>query len=199
MIIYATKQTVERYKMKMPEEFTDPTMGPLARAVYQQEQGDRLLEWGAKLFYFDRRKCVQVCNFASKFTVVLVDFKKADMEYAGNAVAHYMMDIYDQDKEMVALLNRFFRDYPLVCFGRLTDRKTIASLNQFQTRFLEDGYRLYDYIEGNILHTRKLNRDINTDYLMTEKVNGKTQYFLPAEKFATLLKERYAGQMPLRQ
>lgn len=185
--------------MKMPEEFTDPTMGPLARAVYQQEQGDRLLEWGAKLFYFDRRKCVQVCNFASKFTVVLVDFKKADMEYAGNAVAHYMMDIYDQDKEMVALLNRFFRDYPLVCFGRLTDRKTIASLNQFQTRFLEDGYRLYDYIEGNILHTRKLNRDINTDYLMTEKVNGKTQYFLPAEKFATLLKERYAGQMPLRQ
>ncbi|MCD8220414.1 MAG: hypothetical protein LUC50_08925 [Ruminococcus sp.] len=28
---------------------------------------------------------------------------------------------------------------------------------------------------------------------ITEKVNGKTQYFYPAEKFAELIKERYAG------
>ncbi|MCD8341566.1 MAG: hypothetical protein LUC87_05345 [Clostridiales bacterium] len=77
--------------------------------------------------------------------------------------------------------------------------KTIASLNQLQTRYLDDGYRLYDYIEGNILQTRKLNREINRTYPVTETVNGKTEYFLPVEKFAALLKQRYAGQAPLRR
>lgn len=193
MIIYATKQTVERYKLKMPDEFSDPAMRTIVQAVYDAEQGDRLLEWGAKLFYFDRRKCIQICNFASKFTVVLVDVKMKDLEYVGDTIARYMMDIYSDDKETTALLERFFKDYPLVCFAKLTDRSIISSLNHLQLQYLEDGYRLYDFIQDNVLQTKELNRKINKDYIATEKVNGKTQYFYPAEKFAELIKERYAG------
>lgn len=192
MIIYATKQTVERYKLKMPDELTDPSVRNFALAVYKQEQGDRLLEWGAKLFYFDRRKCIQICNFASKFTVVLVDVKIADLECVGDAVAHYMMDIFSSDAEMLSLLEKLFREYPVACFAKLTDRRIIASLNRMQSVYLADGYRLYEFIEDNVLQTKKLNRHINRDYPVSEKVNGKTQYFFPAEKFATLLKERYA-------
>ncbi len=191
MIIYATKQTAERYKLKMPEELSDPTMRSVACTVYEKERGDRLLEWGAKLFYFDRRKCIQICNFASKFTIILVDIKLHDLEYVGNTLAQYMLDIYSGDKEMTALLKRFFREYPLVCFAKLTDRKTIAALNHLQSHYLEDGYRLYNYFEGNVLQTRRLNREINREYPVTEKVDGKMQYFFPAEKFAELLKKRY--------
>ncbi|MCD7747087.1 MAG: hypothetical protein LUI61_01920 [Firmicutes bacterium] len=177
----------------MPDEFSDSTMRTIVQAFYDAEQGDRLLEWGAKLFYFDRRKCIQICNFASKFTVILVDAKMKDLESVGDTIAQYMMDIYTDDKKMTALLERFFKDHPLVCFAKLTDRSIISSLNHLQSQYLEDGYRLYDFIKDNVLQTKELNRKINRDYIATEKVNGKTQYFFPAEKFAELLKKRYAG------
>ncbi|QOV18188.1 hypothetical protein INP51_09040 [Blautia liquoris] len=68
MIIYATKQTFERYKLKLPKELTPP-INQIAEAVIENESGDKILEWGAKLFYFDKRKCIQVVNFASKLTL----------------------------------------------------------------------------------------------------------------------------------
>ncbi len=79
MIIYATKLTFERYKLKPPAELKPP-LNMVARTVIENESGDKLLEWGAKLFYFDKRKCIQVVNFASKFTLFLIDVKIADLE-----------------------------------------------------------------------------------------------------------------------
>lgn len=191
MIIYATKQTVDRYGIKIPENFQDSIMRPIVLDVYNHEKGNQLLEWGAKLFYFDRRKCIQVCNFASKFTVVLVDIKKADLEAVGDYVARYLMDIYSDDKRMTALLQRFFKDHPLVCFAKLSDRRIISTMNRFQSTYLEDGYYLYDFIENGVLKTIKLNREINKNYLITDKIDGKTQYFYPVERFAQLLKDYY--------
>lgn len=191
MIIYGTKQTIDRYGIKMPEEFQEPTMRQIALDVYGNENRNRLLEWGAKLFYFDRRKCIQFCNFASKFTIVLVDVKKADLEAVGDAIARYLLDIYSDDDKLIALLERYFKEHPLVCFARLTDKKIISTMNRFQSVYLEDGYRLYDFIEDGILKTRELNRKINKDYLVTDKINGKTEYFFPADRFADLLGEHY--------
>ena len=191
MIIYATKQTVDRYGIKMPENLQDPFMRQMTLAVYNREKDDRLLEWGAKLFYFDHRKCIQVCNFASKFTIVLVDIKKADLEIVGDLVAKYLLDIYSDNKRMTALLNRHFKEHPLVCFAKLTDRKTISTMNRFQSVYLEDGYRLYDFIENGILKTIILNREINREYLVTDKIDGKTEYFYPAERFEELLINYY--------
>lgn len=191
MIIYATKQTVDRYGIKMPENFQDPIMRPIVLSVYNHEKGDQLLEWGAKLFYFDHCKCIQVCNFASKLTVVLVDIKKSDLEVVGQSIAMYLMDIYSEDKRMTVLLERLFKDHPLVCFAKLTDRKIISTMNHFQSSYLVNGYRLYDFIENGILKTIELNRIINKEYLATSKIDGKIQYFYPAERFAELLKDYY--------
>ena len=93
--------------------------------------------------------------------------------------------------EMITLLERYFKESPLMCFAKLQDRRVMASLNYMQSYYLEDGYRLEIYIEDEILQTCELNRDINKDYLFSDKIDGKKRYFLPAERFAALLKKRY--------
>ncbi len=194
MIIYATKQTLERYKLKTPEEYNDPWARTTLQTVYAKEHGDRLLEWGAKLFYFDRRKCVQVCNFASKFTIVLADIKVSEIKEIGKMIGYFLYDIYDDDKKTTALIERYFDEHPFVCIAKLTDRSIISTLNRMQSSYLYDGYRLYDYIEGNILHTRKLNKKINEGYPVTITENGKTRYIYPKEEFAELIGKRYAEE-----
>lgn len=37
MIIYVMKQTIERYQLKMPDEFSDPTMRTIVQATYDAE------------------------------------------------------------------------------------------------------------------------------------------------------------------
>lgn len=49
MIIYATKQTFQRYNLKLPAELTPP-VNMIAQAVIEKEGGDRLLEWGQNYF-----------------------------------------------------------------------------------------------------------------------------------------------------
>lgn len=71
---------------------------------YNRYKNQRPLEWGAKLFYLDRRKCIQICHFASKLTVLLVDIKKADLEIVRELVARYLMHIYSDNKRMTNLL-----------------------------------------------------------------------------------------------
>ena len=141
MIIYATKQTFERYKLKLPNELTPP-IKQVAEAVIEDESGNKFLEWGAKLFYFDKRKCIQVVNFASKLTLFLVDVKVADLENVGNMMAHYLEQLYRADKQMVRALNKMFEESPIICFAKLTDKSAIATLNTTQSRFAEDGYCL---------------------------------------------------------
>ncbi|MBO4252099.1 MAG: hypothetical protein J5911_05530 [Clostridia bacterium] len=190
MIIYATKQTIEIYKIVLPQDMHSP-IREMELATEQKENGDRLLEWGAKLFYFDRRKCLQVVNFASKLTLFLFDVKVDDLAGVGNAIAQYLLDIYSNNATMTKLLKRFFDDYPVVAFDRLTDRRTIATLNHTQLTFADDGYRFFDFIDNNVLQTRKINKKVNFDWIFTEKIDGKTDYFYSGEKFEQLLKERY--------
>ena len=191
MIIYTTKETFERFKLKLPEEMSSPVVKSLSQATLERERGDGLLEWGGKLFYFDRRKCIQVVNFASKLTLFLIDIKLRELPDVGDLIASYMFDLYDGNEKMAGLLKRFFSDYPVIAFSRLQNRSAIAQLNQTQSRYLEDGRRLYDYIEDGILHSRRINRDINREWYFTEKVNGKTEYFNSAKRFADLLEARY--------
>lgn len=69
-------------------------MRPIALDIYNKEKGNKLVEWGAKLFYFDCRKCLQICNFASKLTIILGDVKKADLESIGQMRAMYFLNLY---------------------------------------------------------------------------------------------------------
>ena len=189
MIYYATKETMQRYKLKTPEQLR-PEIAPLVQAVVQRERGNRIYEWGCKLFYFDRRKCLQVMHFETKLVVFLVDLKMKDLEHAANAVANYLMDMYSDDVQMRKALENYFTASPLVCFDRITDRSIIASMNAVQTRWAWDGYRFYDYIQDGILHTRRINREVN-EMPVTRKVNGKEEWFVPYELFSQTIKKRF--------
>ena len=190
MIIYVTKETFDKYKLKRPEDLKPP-LDELARTVMEKEAGDRLCEWGGKLFHFDRRKCIQIVNFASKFTLFLVDVKLSDLPNIGDYIAEYIFDIYSEDKEMLSALKRMFEEHQYMCFSKLTDKSIISTLNSTQSRFAEDGYRFYDFISEGILHTKDINRKINSDWLFTMTINKKTDYFYSREKFRALVLGRY--------
>ena len=190
MIIYVTKETFDKYKLKRPEDLKPP-LDELARTVMEKEAGDRLCEWGGKLFHFDRRKCIQIVNFASKFTLFLVDVKLSDLPNIGDYIAEYIFDIYSEDKEMLSALNRMFEEHQYMCFSKLTDKSIISTLNSTQSRFAEDGYRFYDFISDGVLHTKDINRKINSDWLFTMTINKKTDYFYAREKFRALVLEQY--------
>ncbi|MGM9646823.1 MAG: DUF6933 domain-containing protein [Eubacteriales bacterium] len=191
MILYVTKQTLEYYQLKMPEDFIDPVAGSIARTVLEREGGDRLLEWCGKLFMFEDTNCLLVSNFASKLSIVLVDVKMEDRPYIGNMIAHYLLKLYEENRKMTILLKRQFDENPLTCFALLKDRSAISTLNHTQSDYLLNGYRLVDYIRDGILRTVELQHDINRKWLFSQKINGKTEYFYPADRFEQLLCERY--------
>ena len=174
----------------MPEDLSFP-MNEIAKATLKKESGNRLLEWGGKLFYFDKRKCIQFVNFASKLTIFVFDIKMDDLPMVGNYIANYLLDIYSNDKTMIKYLKRLFEEHPVCCFSKLTDKSAISTINRTQWTFAEDGYRFYDFIENGILNTRKINKLVNTDWLFTQKTNGTTEYFYAADKFKKLLNEKY--------
>lgn len=182
MILYATQKTVERLKLKMPDELS-PEASMLAKAVIARDAGNPQREWGLKLFYLQGRKCLQAVHFASKLTLFLFDIKISELETIGPLMAEYMLDIYANDAEMTRCLHRMFAEDQCVAFAALKNRSIIATLNHMQTDYAWDGERFLDYVENGILHTRKINRDVNFHYPVTYLVDGKKQYEYPAEVF----------------
>lgn len=189
MIYYATKETMQRYKLKTPDEFTSEN-APIAQMIVQREKGNRLYEWGCKLFYFDRRKCLQVMHFETKFVIFLIDLKMKDLEFSANAVAQYIMDMYSADKKMQKALERYFASSPYVCFDKIIDRSIIASMNSIQTRWAMDGYRFYDYVKDGVLYTKQINRDVN-HFPTTRKVGDKEEWIIPYELFSETIKRQF--------
>ncbi len=190
MIFYATKETVERLKIKTYDKLSDHSK-QIAQNVITNQSGDDLLEWGMKLFYFDRRKCLQVMNFASKFTIFIFDIKVNDMDSIPNIVANYLIELYKDDETLIKLLEGLFEHYSLCTYSKLTNRSIISSLNHNQFEFAIDGYIFYEYINNGILNTIQINKDVNFDYFVTQKRSGKIVYFLPGDRFRELIIERY--------
>lgn len=190
MILYATKQTIKELDIPMSEELS-PFNQLLSTEVIEQESNDKLLEWGIKIFYFDGRKCIQAMNFASNLTIFIFDLEKEQIGYIADAIAKYLFDIYDKDKEMKDILEKFFKDYPVCAFSKLQDKSIISSLNHNQLDFADDGYRFYDYIENGTLKTRKINSYVNWTHIVGINRDNKKDYIYPAEYFKELLLEKY--------
>ena len=189
MILYITKKTKDRFNIPLYSELTDE-LELLARNILVKEQDD-IFKWGVKIFYFDRRKCLQIMNFASKVSIFLIDIKVQDVKEISNMLSHYLKIIYEDDLEVVELLDRYFKETPISFFDTLKDRSVIGSLNHNERYFLEGGYRLYDFIENGTLHTIRLNKQFNFRYIVGKKSNGKTEYIVPGEEFKKMLSQRY--------
>ena len=189
MILYVTKKTKERLNIPMIDELSDISKN-YASIVLNNEEDTELLKWGIKIFYMDRRKCLQAVNFASKLTIYLFDIHNDSIEYIGDAMANYMYHIYENDEKMTNLLNRLFNEHPLCVFSNLTDKTAISTLN-YNERCYVNTYRFYDYIENNTLKTIEINKDVNFDNLLTVKINGKREYIVPGEYFKELLTNYY--------
>ncbi len=207
MIICPTKQTIERFRIPMANELVNEKLQLAAEHVIATESSDSLLCWGAKLFYLDGRKCLQLMNFASKLTVCLFDFKVAQLENLGDMLATYIVRIftdgpldkgYPTEKWLAekkkhktsfdAILTRFFKDYPMVAFSKLSDRSTISSMNNIELTLLYPEW-LYKFIQNGILCSLDIARDINWSYPMT--MRGEENYSIPAERFEVLLRVKY--------
>ncbi len=190
MILYATKQTIEELDIPMPDELSIFNR-IMANKVINEQTNDSLLEWGLKYFNFDGKKCVQAVNFASKLGIFLFDIKNNEIQWIANGIAIYLKDIYSKDLEMQKLLDKFFGEYPACAFSKLTNRSIIASLNYNQSIYADDGYRFFEYIQDNVLNSKRINKDFNCKNLTTVMVNGKKDYEYPAEIFRKLLVDRY--------
>lgn len=191
MIFYATKKTLERYKLKTPDQMPE-SLRPFVKSMVEQEQGNALYEWGCKLFHFDRRKCLQIIHFKTRLVIFLIDIKMADIEKAPNLMAQYLFALYESDKDMQKALERYFDSSPIVCFDKITNRSIIAKMNFMQSDWAWDGYRFYDYIRDGILHTKEINRDVN-EYPFSTKENGKEEWHIPYTYFADVIKAQSAN------
>lgn len=190
MIIYATKLTFERYKLKYPKDLT-PSLKDKTNALIMKEQGDRLLEWGAKIFYFDRRKCLQIVNFKTKFTLFLVDVKSKDVDNIGNLLATYLFELYKEDQHMIKAINELLLESPHFCFERLVDKTAIATLNYNQLSLIEYNCIITDYFEDGVLMTIPLNHFLNFKWLVTITENKKARYIYPGLEFREQLLKRF--------
>lgn len=194
MIYYATKETMQRYKLKTPEEFESPN-APLVQLIKQVEAGDPIYEWGCKLFYFDRRKCLQFMHFETRLVIYLVDVKVKEIGFAANALANYLMDMYDADEEMCRALETYFASSPVAIYDRITNRSVISHMNTTLSRWACDGYLFYDYVVDGVLLTRQINRDVN-EVPARLRIDGKETSFLPYDYFAERIKARFFDSTP---
>ena len=193
MIVYATKQTVKAVRLPLVEDLQDPQLRALATDIINTEAGDHMLEWGMKLFYFDHRKCLQVIHIASRMTIFMAGIEDNQVSQIGHFIATYMLELFSDDQEMQRLIDRFLTEHPILLYDRLKDKSIIAHLNLTQRNYLLDGERLAQYIDGGIMHTLKLSKDYNLNYLIKYKdPSGKQSYRFPGKVFEEQLKAYYS-------
>lgn len=189
MIIYATKQTMERYDLPddlHPENNVISLFAGL-------NAGNPLQEWGAKLFYFKRHKCLQICNFASKFTIFMCNLSKKDTDLIGELMGFYLYELYCDDEEMLPAVLNLVGMKPAVFFSKLTDQRMIGTLNSTQ-RVLEAKNYFDRFYEDGVMDTIELNRQFNFNYVLTYEIDGRKEYLMPNERFRKLVLAAYRGE-----
>jgi len=187
---------IERYSLKMPHELSDSLVREVAKKVVEREADDRLLEWGAKLFFLDGRKSLQIMNFASRLTVVLPDFKVEALPYLGNSIAERLFELFSDKPEMKPLLERFFEEHFAAVFSNLTDKGVISQLNRNQLDFFDSGW-WRRFIRDNIFHSKEINRFLNYEHIVRRpgaKGWNMESHSYTAPEFERMLKERCVKQ-----
>lgn len=191
MIFYATKKTFDRYKLISFEEI-EINDCRIDKAEIMKEQGNRLYEWAVKVFYVDGRKSLAVMNFASKLTIFIVDLKVDEMIHFADIIVYFLNEIYKDDYDMInVLLPKYLSETTFGVFAPLKDKSMISHVNRIVSDFAWDGERFFDFIKDGIMNTKEINKQVNFDFLVSDKIDGKVDYIYPAERFKELLTEKY--------
>ena len=152
-----------------------------------------MLEWGIKIFYMDRRKCLQAMNFASRFTIYIFDIHNDDIQYIGDVIAKYLLELYKDDKIMVEYLKRLFEKHSVCIYSNLTNKSIISALNYNETINVDYCDLFHEYIDNNVLKTIDINKDVNWNNIMNIYINGNKEYVVPGKYFKELLIDFYKG------
>lgn len=190
MIFYPTKETAQKLHIDMKKSFEEPQKTALDQ-LKQLEQGDRLLEWGMKVLFFDHRKCIQMENFETKFTLFLVDISVKDVSDIANKMGIYFIQLYMNDSDMIKALQNMYQEHPYVTYDKLVDRSSISTMNRCQTDFTNDGYAFYNYIENDVIQTKKINYDVNFEWLVSDKDYIKNDYYFTGNRFREAVVKRF--------
>lgn len=177
----ATKLTIARFRLPQHESV-------------ESAEPDDLFQWGLKVFYFQKNKCLQILNFASKLTVFLYDVKIKDTENIPELLEQNLWTLFQQDEEIHTALKWYLGQLNSVVYAPLKNRSIVSSLNYNQTHYLLDGAELLLYLEDGKPNMMQLNAAYNFRFLVGKKIDGKTDFIVPAEEFKKLLMEMYSSE-----
>ena len=189
MILNCTKKTKDRFHIKYANEFENQYDKMKTESVIEKEKEDELLNWGLKYFSFNKRKCIQLVNFKTKFNLYFFDININDLDFLGSMIACYLLELYKEDKTVIELLKKLFEESPICVFSKLENKSIISTLNSNEEYFSLNGYRFYDYIDEDGLKAFKINKDANWHYLVS--IDKGKRYIYPAEEFKKALIERF--------
>lgn len=146
---------------------------------------------GQNYFISTEENACKLLTLLVNLRCFLIDVKVDALPYVPDYMFNYIFDIYKNDKVMTRCLKKMVDMHPFCTFSNLTDRSIISTLNQTESSFADYGYRFYDYIENGIMQSKKINRDINRNWLFTRKNGKSTEYFYGAERFRELVVSRF--------
>lgn len=186
MIFCATRKTFERYHMPLPEKKQTSVTG-VGKGI---PRGDRVYAWGCKIFYFDRRKSLQLVHYDTRLTVFLVDIKIADSTSVALALLDSLRRLYFDDPAMLDAVERYVASSLDSSYRPISDRRVIATLNRTQREFARDGYVFYDYYENGMVNTARANADVNA-VPFNRRWGKKTESCRPYDLFRKRLLSRF--------
>lgn len=194
MIIYTTTRTIGRYDLTFIDKMPQPQRD-INQAILDEQKGDELLEWGAKILYFDRKECLQVVNFASKFTVFLFEIEEGKLSNIVDAVRACVFDYYKNDELMTKCLKKMVEEHSAFTISLLKHRSTISTITQTEWSFANNGNRFYDFVENGVVNAQKINKLINDEYVFSLRIGSKTENIKSGEKFRELVVARYCDKL----
>ena len=184
MDISVTKRTAERYnldsRIKLDTKIT---------ASVGNSNTNDIFSWGAKVFYIQGKKSLQIMNMASKLTFVIIDIANKDLEEINELIYAYMIELMWDDASIRDFIQQYINDdsEKKLNFYYLKERSTISSLNYTQRTLLDDPEFIYSFVQDGILNVSEMNYYLNREYLVTIPIDGKKEYYYASEYFKDLL------------
>ena len=184
MIIYATQKTRERLVLQTVNELSLP-LRIFAQEVLKEGKGNELLEWGAKMFYFGGKKCVQLVNFASRLTLFIFNVTVNGVLDLGNRIADNIKALYKNKPNVIEKIEKMFEQHPAVCFEKLTNKSMITILNNNLLAFDDRFYA--SFFPDKKVNPIKMTHFVNFNFPQKVTINGAREYVMSGEYFEELL------------